>query len=75
MPPVRVLEEIGSQCAFCALLTSHELYQKLSGSSHHECPMNATTSSIKAPEAALPLTALTFADNLRQQCSDDPLSR
>jgi hypothetical protein len=28
-------------CTFCALITSHELYQKLSGSSHHECPMNA----------------------------------
>jgi hypothetical protein len=42
---------------------SHELYQKLSGSFHHECPMNAIYFIDKAPEAALPLPALTFADN------------
>ena len=66
------LEEIGRQCAFRALITSHELYQKLSGSFHHECPMNAIYFIDKAPEAALPLPALTFADNLPQQSSDDP---
>ena len=66
------LEEIGRQCAFRALISSHELYQKLSGSFHHECPMNAIYFIDKAPEAALPLPALTFADNLPQQSSEDP---
>jgi len=66
------LEEIGRQCAFRARISSHELYQKLSGSFHHECPMNAIYFIDKAPEAALPLPALTFADNLPQQSSEDP---
>src|SRR5438876_6416589 len=66
------LEEIGRQCAFRALISSHELYQRLSGSFHHECPMNAIYFIDKAPEAALPLPALTFADNLPQQSSEDP---
>jgi len=65
------LWEIGRQCSFRALITSHELYQKLSGSSHHEYPMNAIYFIDKAPKAALLLPALTFADNLRQQSSDD----
>src|SRR5438477_8780773 len=66
------LEEISRQCTFRALITSHELYQKLSGSFHHECPMNAIYFIDKAPEAALPLPALTFGDNLPQQSSEDP---
>ncbi|PYS82589.1 MAG: hypothetical protein DMF70_07835 [Acidobacteria bacterium] len=66
------LEEIGRQCAFRALISSHELYQRLSRSFHHECPMNAIYFIDKAPEAALPLPALTFADNLPQQSSEDP---
>src|SRR6266699_5990528 len=65
-PGPRLLE-IARQCEFRALITSHELYQKLSGSFHHECPMNAIYFIDKAPEAALPLPALTFADNLPQQ--------
>ena len=34
--------------------------------------MNAIYFIDKAPEAALPLPALTFADNLPQQSSEDP---
>ena len=66
------LEEIGRQCAFRALISSHELYQKLSGSFHHECRMNAIYFIDKAPEVALPLPALTFADNLPQQSQRGP---
>jgi acyl-CoA synthetase (AMP-forming)/AMP-acid ligase II len=66
------LEEIGRQCAFRALITSHGLYQKLSDSFHHECSMNAIYFIDKAPEAALPLPALTFAGNLPQQSQRGP---
>ena len=33
------LQDIGRQCAFRALITSHALYQKLGASFHDECPM------------------------------------
>src|SRR6266513_4710507 len=35
------LEEIGRQCAFRALITSHVLYQKLGAAFHDACPMSA----------------------------------
>lgn len=66
------LEEIGRQCAFRALITSHGLYQKLGGPFHHECPMNAIFFVDKAPEAKLPLPTFTFAEDLPQQPSEDP---
>ena len=55
------LEEIGRQCGFRALITSHGLYQKLGGSFHQECPMNAILFVDKAPETKLPLPTLTFS--------------
>ena len=48
------LEEIGRQCGFRALITSHGLYQKLGGSFHKECPMNAIFFVDKAPESQTP---------------------
>ena len=66
------LQEIGRQCAFRALITSHALYQKLAASFHDECPMNAILFVDKAPESALPLPVLTFADALPAQPPDDP---
>ena len=61
MPTLRAsrLEEIGRQCGFRALVTSHGLYQKLGGSFHEECPMNAILFVDKAPEAKLPLPTFT----------------
>lgn len=66
------LEEIGRQCAFRALITSHGLYQKLGSSFHHECPMNAIFFVDNAPEAKLPLPTLTFTDDLAEQSGEDP---
>ena len=66
------LQEIGCQCAFRALITSHALYQKLGATFHDECPMNAIFFVDKAPENALPLPAFTFADALPSQPPEDP---
>ena len=66
------LQEIGCQCAFRALITSHALYQKLGAAFHDECPMSAIFFVDKAPENALPLPAFTFADALPSQPAEDP---
>ena len=66
------LEEIGRQCAFRALITSHGLYQKLGGSFHHEVPMNGIFFVDQAPETTLPLPTFTFADDLPRHSSEDP---
>jgi L-proline---[L-prolyl-carrier protein] ligase len=66
------LEEIGRQCAFRALITSHVLYQKLGASFHNECPMNAIFFVDNAPQSDLPLPAFPFAEALPVQSTDDP---
>jgi amino acid adenylation domain-containing protein len=66
------LQEIGRQCAFRALITSHALYQKLGAAFHDECPMSAIFFVDKAPESALPLPAFTFAEALPSQSAEDP---
>jgi L-proline---[L-prolyl-carrier protein] ligase len=66
------LQEIGQQCAFRALITSQTLYQKLSGTFHDECPMNAIFFVDKAPENAPSLPAFTFADVQLSQPAKDP---
>jgi amino acid adenylation domain-containing protein len=66
------LQEIGCQCAFRALITSHLLYQKLSASFHEECRMNAIFFVDKAPQSALPLPVFTFAGDLPGQPAEDP---
>jgi non-ribosomal peptide synthetase component F len=65
------LQEIGCQCAFRALITSHALYQKLGTAFHDECPMSAIFFVDKAPENAPP-SAFTFADALPPQPAEDP---
>jgi amino acid adenylation domain-containing protein len=66
------LQEIGRQCAFRALITSHALYQKLSANFHQDCPMSGIFFVDQAPEGALPLPTFTFAEALPVQPADDP---
>ncbi len=57
------LEEIGRQCAFSALITSHVLYQKLGASFHQECSMNAIFFVDQVPESEFPLPAFSFSES------------
>ena len=66
------LEEIGRQCAFRALVTSKPLYAKLSAGFHQECAVNAVLFVDQAPEAKLPVPALTFSDDLSQFSAEVP---
>ncbi len=66
------LQEIGRQCGFKALITSHVLYQKFGPGFHDECPMNAIFFVDQAPESSLPLPAFTFDDALRGYPESDP---
>ena len=66
------LQEIGRQCEFRALITSSVLYQKLDGSFHQNCRMNAILFVDQAPEKAPPIPVFTFADDLSRQPNHDP---
>ncbi len=66
------LQEIGRQCGFSALVTSHTLYGKLGPEFYHDCPVNAVIFVDKKPEKSLPVPALTFAEDLPQQPGEDP---
>lgn len=66
------LQEIGRQCGFKALITSHVLYQKLKTGFHDECQMNAIFFIDQAPESSLPLPAFTFNDALPGYSDADP---
>ena len=66
------LQEIGRQCGFKALITSHVLYQKLGTGFHEECQMNAIFFVDQAPESSLPLPAFTFNDALPGFSDADP---
>ncbi len=66
------LREIGRQCSFRALVTSHALYQKLDATFHDECPMNAIFFVDKAPDTALPLPAFALGDALTGQPIEEP---
>ena len=66
------LQEIGRQCAFRALITSHALYQKLHASFHTECPMNALLFVDQTPDQTLPMPAFSFAEALPAQSGDPP---
>lgn len=70
-PGLRLLE-IGRQCGFRALITSHVLYQKLDATFHNECPMNAIFFVDKAPDFVLPLPAYAFPDALAAQPPGEP---
>ncbi|MGI8955621.1 MAG: amino acid adenylation domain-containing protein [Chthoniobacterales bacterium] len=66
------LQEIGRQCGFRALVTSHVLYQKLGADFHDECRMNAIYFVDKAPENAPSLPTFTFAEALPAYSDSDP---
>ncbi len=66
------LQEIGRQCGFKALITSHVLYQKLGTGFHGQCQMNAIFFVDQAPESSLPLPAFTFNDALPGYSDADP---
>ena len=66
------LQEIGRQCGFRALFTSDALYKKLGATFHAECPMSAIFFVDQAPEGALPISVLTFADDLPAKPTQDP---
>lgn len=70
-PGMRLLE-IGRQCAFRVLITSHALYQKLDASFHTECPMNALLFIDQAPEQTLPLPVFSFGAALPSQSGEPP---
>jgi amino acid adenylation domain-containing protein len=70
-PGLRLLE-IGRQCAFRALVTSHTLYQKLDASFHDECPMSAVFFVDKTPDTAPPLATFSFPEALPTQPVEPP---
>ena len=70
-PGLRLLE-IGRQCDFRALITSHALYQKLDATFHHECPMNAIFFVDQAPEAACRSRLLFLATRCPPNPAENP---
>src|SRR6478609_7251505 len=66
------LEEIGRQCGFRALVTSHALYQKLDASFHVECPMSVIFFVDKVPDAKPPGAAFSFPDAIPTQRTELP---
>lgn len=70
-PGLRLLE-IGRQCNFRALVTSHLLSQKLDATFYRECPLNAIFFVDQAPDAALPVPTLVYGEGLSTYSPEDP---